>query len=311
MEVSKIDYNNNEIFKSLKLFINNISGIDVKQTPEWLNFRDEKGFALYCHEKEKIIAYCNVFVEDNFCYIPRGPIVLNNQLFNECLIHICDYLKQTGFNHVILNPKIDYKIQMINEIKYVGNDFSLLKESYREAIVYLENNNEENLLAGFNNSTRYHIRKSLKNSLEVFIFTTIPIDDFYELYLETALRHNFKPHPKSYFIKLMSDFQDKIVCCQVKLKDKTIAMSINILQNDSLFYLYGASLSNDKFYATYLMHWTMIKYALSIRCRFYNFGGVFANDDDYNSKDYGLLQFKKGFCATGFTEYISDMIVTL
>lgn len=313
MEILEVDFNDKKLLFSINKFLSTVSSVDVKQTPEWFKVRNEKGFAIYGIQGSEIVSYCNLFVDNGQIYIPRGPIVFDDKIFSNCLACICDYVKKLGYEKIKLNPKINSRLKINKRVEYVGkDDFSLLKESYREAIVNLAKKTEEDLLNGFRSTTRHHIRRALKNDLIVCVENIMSVDEFYPIYIETSMRHNFKPHSKQYFADLIEGFKDKIICCKIKLGTNIIAMSLNILQGDTFFYLYGASSSQyNKLYATYLMHWTMIKYALNNGFDFYNFGGVFAKDYDVNNKDYGLLLFKSGFCNQGFIEYISDMIISL
>ncbi len=312
MRLIKVDFKDVNLIQSINNFLNLISSVDVKQTPEWFIAREECGFAICFAEDKGIIGYCNVFINENEAYLPRGPVTVAN-MFDVCLDSLCDYIKSLGYSKMRLNPKIQEKLKTDRNINCCDkNDFSKLRESYREAIVELKNKSENDLLYEFSSSTRYHIRKALNNNLIINLSEICDLDDFYSIYEETAIRHNFIPHNKQYFENLIKAFKEKIYFCKISYNNEVVAMSLNILQGDTVHYLYGASSSqNNKLYAAYLMHWVMIKYALNNGFKFYNFGGVFAKDNEVDSKDYGLLRFKSGFCKGGFIEYEPDMIILL
>ena len=72
-------------------------------------------------------------------------------------------------------------------------------------------------------------------------------------------------------------------------------------------YLSGGTDNDFRHFAgSYLIQWTMIKYALEQGIDQYNFYGI-SGDFTENAEDYGVIQFKKGFNAV-VNEYIGDFI---
>ena len=87
-----------------------------------------------------------------------------------------------------------------------------------------------------------------------------------------------------------------------------LAMSIDIIYNNKLIYLYGvSSTENRNLLGMYNMQWEAIKYCINSRLPKYDFGGVFCEEDDIENKDYGLYNFKKGYCYNGFIDIIPDI----
>ena len=41
----------------------------------------------------------------------------------------------------------------------------------------------------------------------------------------------------------------------------------------------------------------------------YDFGGVFCEENDVDNKDFGLYNFKKGYCYKGFIDIVPDITI--
>lgn len=90
-----------------------------------------------------------------------------------------------------------------------------------------------------------------------------------------------------------------------------LAMSIDIIYNNKLIYLYGvSSTENRNLLGMYNMQWEAIKYCINNKIPKYDFGGVFCEENDIENKDYGLYNFKKGYCYNGFIDIVPDITFT-
>lgn len=319
-----LDIGNIKELEEYKSFLNNHKYYDYMQSIEWNVFRDAiDKYIIYTRSSDdEIESGASLFIlEDSekklYMYCPRGPIVdYEDDIKTRNIIeNIIRFAKNIHVEYIIFNPKVDIEfVGNVIDSKHFTvdrNNYELQKESPRGAIVEVSTTKEE-LILKFNQKTRYNIKKSQRENLEINIKSAIDLDDFYSLYKETARRHSFNMHNEEYFHKLFRVFGNSVICCEVKYKNVVLAMSINLIYRDTLIYLYGVS-GNE--YRTknpcYRMHWEMIKYALENRIKKYDFGGVFCNDGDINNKDYGLLRFKKGFCYKGFKEYMGQINIVL
>lgn len=323
MNIKILDLTNEEEVKRVEEFINSKENVDVKQTIRWYKLRNEKKYFLYISYNKKIILSCNAFsifdtvVSDECLYIPRGPVFDEKVIsLSKCIENIAQFAKNIGIKYLRINSKIKNIDEIGDKFNYTvisKNDFDKMLESYREASLKIDNVSAEELLQNFHYKTRYNIRKSLKNGLKTHITCDeFDYDTFYNLYLQTASRHMFSPHELQYFRKLIKIFGDMIVFCVVAYENEILAMSINIKISNTLYYLYGVS-SNDykNLFPCYNLHWSMILYAKENGFEYYNFGGVFSNDEDKSNKDYGLLVFKSRFCYRGFEEYVPDILINI
>jgi len=84
-----------------------------------------------------------------------------------------------------------------------------------------------------------------------------------------------------------------------------IAGTIAIHFGDKVWYLYGASSNEHRnLMPNYLLQWTMIKWALELGCRIYDFRGV-SGDLSEDNPLYGLYRFKRGFNGD-FCEFLGE-----
>ena len=121
----------------------------------------------------------------------------------------------------------------------------------------------------------------------------------------------FKPHTIEYFKKLISTYNDNLIFLEVWHNNIPLAMSIDIIYNNKLIYLYGvSSTENRNLLGMYNMQWEAIKYCINNKIPKYDFGGVFCEENDIENKDYGLYNFKKGYCYNGFIDIVPDITFT-
>ena len=90
-------------------------------------------------------------------------------------------------------------------------------------------------------------------------------------------------------------------------KELPLSSAYFIVTPHEVTYLSGGTDNDFRHFAgSYLIQWTMIKYALEQGIDQYNFYGI-SGDFTENAEDYGVIQFKKGFNAV-VNEYIGDFI---
>lgn len=308
-----LNLNNKEEVKRVNDFLNSCPYHDCMQTINWLLFKpsDEK-FGVYIEdENNNIILYSNIFIINKNgvkkLYTSRGPICdySNYDLINKFIKEITDI---TNIDYLVMDPRIfefDFdkcigSPKIINHLDYFSQQYSS-----QNAIVTLTN--MDDLLNSFHSKTRYNIRQSIKKNVYYKVVKRIDIDKFYELYLDTAYRHEFKPHNKEYFINLLEIYKDDLVLCEVRCDDVVVCIGIYLIDRDKLYYLYGVSVRQfqDRM-PSYAQHFKTMEYAYNMGLKYYDFGGVFCTGDDVTNGDYGLYKFKLGFCRE-FVNYIGEI----
>jgi lipid II:glycine glycyltransferase (peptidoglycan interpeptide bridge formation enzyme) len=192
----------------------------------------------------------------------------------------------------------------------IANEIPLYEDNSFKEIDYGpdENKTEDEVFMSFHNKTRYNIRVAVKNNVTVSLGNREDLKRFHEIMVETGARDEFVIRTLEYFEKMYDVMAptDNLRLYLAHYEGKIISGTIALKYGDKVWYLYGAS-SNDyrNVMPNYLLQWEMIKWAISEKCRIYDFRGVSGNLSPDNPL-YGLYRFKKGFMGD-FTEFIGDI----
>lgn len=172
--------------------------------------------------------------------------------------------------------------------------------------LYLEGRNEEEILASFQQKTRYNIRVAIKKGVEVRLCGEEALPDFHRIMVTTGSRDNFVVRTEAYFRRMMRELGEHARLYMAYLDGKAIAGTLAIGYGDKVWYLYGASANEYRnVMPNYLLQWEMIKWAIERGARVYDFRGV-SGDLSEDNPLYGLYRFKRGFNGE-FTEFIGEM----
>lgn len=157
---------------------------------------------------------------------------------------------------------------------------------------------EEELLSGMRKSTRYLVKKSLNQELEIEISKDPKTASIlFELQKETAKRHNFVGFSEKLFaseIRLFAnDNNGAVFIC--RNGDIVLAAAIIIFYNDTAYYHFSGSVSgHNEIPFSYFLQWQIIKEAKRRGLKFYNFWGIAPNNNP-NHRFAGVTLFKTGF----------------
>lgn len=317
--INLLDINNRLDLEKVIIFLKNNHHADYMQDIKWNIIRNEnKKYYLFFEEDNQIIWTCNLLEKnkdgENYLYAPRGPVLKdsNKKLLNHFLKEIKVWMSNNRYKKIVINPYLSYEDLNIisNEHKYIitkNNDYKNLLDSCKLAIMDIDSN-EIKLINKLPSKFRQNTRRSYRKNLISKISNNVDLKNFYKLYLETAQRHDFKPHTIEYFEKLISVYKNDLIFLEVWYNDIPLAMSIDIIFNNKLIYLYGVSSTNNRnLLGMYNMQWEAIKYCINNNIPKYDFGGVFCEENDIENKDYGLYNFKKGYCYNGFIDVVPDI----
>lgn len=314
----ELNINDKKEVDIINKFISDNTGVEYTQTIEWNIIRTEKiKHILYYKDRNKKILWCcslfeKKYDDEKIIYAPRGPIIDYNNI-NIFLDTIYEWCRKKDYKKLIINPIIESNVLSKIDKKFVysiteKNDYSHLYESCKLAIMPIIFDEEE-LIKKLPSKFRQNTRRSYRKGLTFKNPSNIDLKNFYNLYIQTSKRHEFNPHDLNYFQKIINTFNDKLVYFEVWKDDKPLAMSIDLIFRDKLIYLYGvSSTENRNMLGMYNLQWETIKYCINNRIKYYDFGGVFCEENDYENKDYGLYKFKQGYCYEGFKDIVPDLI---
>lgn len=161
----------------------------------------------------------------------------------------------------------------------------------------LRSQNEETLLAGFNQLWRRNIKKAEKEGVEVARGSRDELADFHKVYLETAKRDKFIPRPLRYFERMWDELNRNEIHLKLflaKWQGQVIASTIAIQVGDHYWYSYGASSAfGREARGSNAVQWVMMKDALHSGAACYDLRGITPTLDP-NDPHVGLIQFKVG-----------------
>ena len=131
------------------------------------------------------------------------------------------------------------------------------------------------------------------------------VDIFYDLIEVMAERQGINHRPQTYYKRLLKAYPDARLYF-IKHEDDYLAGSISIPYGKKVAYLYAATSNVKRNYrGGDLLIFEQIKWTHSIGKRYFDFGGVFSDDDND-----GLYGFKKGFTGEeGLFKFIGELDV--
>lgn len=157
---------------------------------------------------------------------------------------------------------------------------------------------EYELLMDMKYNTRHSIRKAMKNGIKIKECRVDHLEDWYQLYAETAERNNMPADNREYFYDLLENERTnsvKVKLLMAKHLSDYVAGMFLLLSKDRATYLFGAStLTKRHLKASYALQWDAIKRAIAYGCREYDMFGCAPNKDQTHPLS-GVHRFKKGF----------------
>jgi peptidoglycan pentaglycine glycine transferase (the first glycine) len=295
-------------------FIQKNSPESFLQSFEWGEFQKATGknvFRFVVSEDENIRLLSQV-VEHKlplglcYWYIPRGPVIgseISKEKKSDILEFFTDNLKATaeksGAIFVRMDPALAKDKQEILEklkLKLISGSVQP-----KDTLVIDLSKDEEQLLAGMKQKTRYNIRLAEKKGVEISFerFDEKSFEEFWKLTRETSERDGIVLHKRDYYFKMLetlSDERDSLRCrlCFARFDSKVIAANIVLYFGEYCVYLHGASSNSFRnLMAPYLLQWRQILEAKKLGCISYDFWGITL--DGENPKWAGITRFKKGF----------------
>ncbi len=245
----------------------------------------------------------------DFLFIPHGPVVSRAKAL--VLKTLMSKLKPLAVaekvSHIRIAPITESGLVVFKKFGFRNAPTFVHPELTWELDIDLS---EDELLMGMRKTTRYLIRKAIKEGVE--IIETNNIEEFDKLYQQTKTRQHFTPFSLDYLKNEFKSFSEdgQISVLLGKYKGEVVASGIFVFWQGIGFYHHGASsLKYPKIPVSYLLLWEAVKKAKQKGCEKFNFWGV-VPDDAKNHPWYGLSLFKKGFGGKN-KEYIKtqDLVI--
>jgi lipid II:glycine glycyltransferase (peptidoglycan interpeptide bridge formation enzyme) len=242
-----------------------------------------------------------------FWYVPHGPVLdYADARAGEWLRAVTVGLREVGRASRVIAAKLEPRIEVDSPATAL---FARLRADPRPVQVgqtrVVELADDEALMAGFDKDTRYAVRRSQREGVEVRVLTdasdTTGIDALHGLVLETQRRAGFpRPPQERYRIAwhgLAGAGRASILeACR---GEELLASGMLVIEGDRSFYLFSGSrreaVGEAKHYASYLLQWEMMRRARELGSRLHDLWGIAPASAGPEHAWHGVGLFKKGF----------------
>ena len=283
----------------------------VKKEWDWTGFiaREDNG---------DIKGVCGVLIRKipmtsfKMMYAPRGPVCdLHDK---ETVTVLINAVSEYGKKNKAYTFKIDTDT-LATDTEYIdllkscgftfkehGAEFDTVQARYIFRLP-LEGRTEDEVMAGFHSKTRYNTRLAERKGIRIEIKGVEACEEFHNLMLITGERDNFATRSTEYFERIMNAFGDDARIYFAYYEDELLAGALDVHVGDKIWYVYGASSNSHRnLMPTYLVQWSMIKWAIEEGCSWYDFRGGYPDEDN---PLHGIYKFKKGFC-NDYMEFMGE-----
>ena len=274
--------------------IKNLPGSHVLQTWEWGQvkadiygwvchpklWKDENGnvnAAALVLQRSAPVRFLGKFIK--ILYIPRGPLLdwNNESLRKTVLDDLQKFARQKKAIFIKMDPELvlgkgvpgtEAAEETVTGSK-VLNDLSARGWQYSESQIQFKNTvwidltkDEEQILAGFKQKTRYNVRLAGRKGVSVRKGGLDDLPLLYKMYLETASRDHFIIRSETYYLHLWETFINaglaEILIAEVD--GEAVSAMLLFHYAGKAWFLFGMSVEKHrKLMPTYLMQWEAIK----------------------------------------------------
>jgi lipid II:glycine glycyltransferase (peptidoglycan interpeptide bridge formation enzyme) len=242
-----------------------------------------------------------------FWYVPHGPVLdYADPRAAEFLRAVAIGLREVGRASRVVAAKLEPRIEAESPAVAL---FGRLRSDPRPLQVgqtrLVELVDDEALLASFDKDTRYAVRRSQREGVEVRVLTdasdAAPIDALYGLVLDTQRRAGFpRPALERYRIAWQGlGGVGRASILEARRGDQLLASGMLVVEGDRSFYLFAGSRREEageaKHYASYLLQWEMMRRARELGSRTHDLWGIAPEGAGPEHAWHGVGLFKKGF----------------
>lgn len=241
----------------------------------------------------------------SYLYAPRGPVCEPDEAdgMMDLINAVREVAKQTNGYIFKCDPSFladDERFKKSAEkcglqLLPAGKNFDGVQPNFVFRL-NIEGKTEDEIFENFHSKWRYNIRLASRKGVTVRIGDRSDLPKFHEIMKVTGERDHFGIRPLEYFENMYDVMYEKNLRLYVaEIDGEMVSGTIAIYYGDKVWYLYGASDNEHRnCMPNYLLQWEMIKWAVELGCKIYDFRGV-SGDLSPENPLYGLYRFKKGF----------------
>ncbi|MEO8251817.1 MAG: peptidoglycan bridge formation glycyltransferase FemA/FemB family protein [Chloroflexota bacterium] len=243
----------------------------------------------------------------SFWYVPHGPVLdYADPRAGEWVRALAIALREVGRAGRVVAAKLEPRIEADSASVAL---FGRLRPDPRPVQVgqtrLVDLGDDEVLLSSFDKDTRYAVRRSQREGVEVRVLAdasnTAPIDALHGLVLDTQRRAGFpKPSLERYRIAWQGlGGAGRASILEARRGGQLLASGMLVVEGDRSFYLFAGSRREEpgepKHYASYLLQWEMMRRARDLGSRVHDLWGIAPADAGPDHAWHGVGLFKKGF----------------
>lgn len=263
------------------------------QSLEWGKFREKTGAKTIITPNFQLTIHKIPHTPWNAGYLPKGSMPDKKMVENLRKIgekENCIFIQLEP--NAISNENLKFKIENLG-LKPAAHPLFT-----KYTFVLNLTKSEDELLKNMYSKTRYNIKIAQKHKVEIVEDNS---DSAFKQYLkltkETTKRQKFFAHSENYHRLMWDALKNRIAhLFLARYRNKVLAAWIVFVYNDTLYYPYGASSSeNRETMASNLMMWEVIKWGKSKGLKRFDMWGALGPDPDKNDPWYGFHRFKEGY----------------
>jgi len=293
--------------------INNSANSSFLTSLDWINFQKTLGkevqlFLIKNNDEFVGNFYVEIFRRKiaKYAYSPYGPVIdfskFNPNKFKDLFSQIktwqINFAKDNNLNCFRMDPLVT--ADRLNDLLDLGFEKSMAPTQAKYVWQIDITKEEEQLLAEMKKVARYNIRNSAKAGILVVKAQTVEdVKEFFNILNSTTKRHDFASFSESYFLKQFEALNNSIFNLYLaKLDNQFVSAALVNNYNQTGYYSHGGSLNNkelQKYGASYLLHWEVIKDLKQRGFKTYNMWGIVPEEKQVNNGMQGVSDFKKRF----------------
>lgn len=311
MEIVEITPNDRDWWNS---FVAEASGASILQSYEWGEIKEKTGWEvkrLGIRDNWKLVGGVSLLKRNfprlpfSLLYAPRGPIFQTSspsemEMYLQILSQaIVDAYQGEWVAGLKIDPEVSNTDSSITTLlSRMG--FQRAKKEIQPrvtTIIDLEPSLEQ-ILASFEEKTRYNIRLAHKKGIRVRDDTTLAgVERFYQLYVETSRRDRFNIRSLGYYETVFQELSPRgeLKIFTAFYEGAPIASIWVFSFGKRAWYMYGASSNQERNrMPNHALQWHAIEWAKNEGKTSYDLWGIPALPDPEHPL-YGVYRFKKGF----------------
>ncbi|HKC14458.1 MAG TPA: peptidoglycan bridge formation glycyltransferase FemA/FemB family protein [Patescibacteria group bacterium] len=272
------------------------------QSTQWAKFREKSGVKVINTKDLQLTIHKIPHTNWNIGYLPKGPMP-DLKMIEE----LRDIGKKENCILIQLEPNVLNNQDSKEKIKSLNLKPAVHPLFTKYTFILDLTKNEEELLKNMHSKTRYNIKVAQKHGVEIVEDSSDKaFEEYLKLTKETTQRQGFYAHSEKYHRLMWETLRqaqgklskDKLSAhlFLAKYKKRILAAWIVFVYNDTLYYPYGASSSeNRETMASNLMMWEVIKWGKKIGLKKFDMWGALGPIPDKNDPWYGFHRFKEGY----------------